>query len=112
AADPWLESVARNLFRRNLSSARKRDYLFELVTQHYHDAKRRGVVPQSNRELARRLRCRRGLIDYLVKELLATGTIEPVEKTKGKDGKARRVSDKPTRVPPPPKCSWCKQRYM
>jgi hypothetical protein len=109
-ADPHQECFIRNFHRRNLSQAQKRQLIFDFVKRHYLAAQDRGVRPWSDRRLAEQFRCDHHLIAKVREELISTGEISPVEKTEGKDCKARKA-DRPTRWGPPAKCSFCHQHY-
>jgi hypothetical protein len=108
--DPYRECFIRNFLRRNLSAAQKRQLIFEFVKRHYLDAQRRGVQPWSDRRLAEVVGYDHHAIGYIRAELVSTGEISPVNKTEGKDRKARHT-ERPTRAAPTPKCSFCHQRF-
>jgi hypothetical protein len=93
--DPYAIVLSLNLHRRHLTAEQKRDVIVKFLA----------AKPElSNRQIAAELKVDHKKVGAVRRDGEATGAIPPVEKTVGKDGKARPVKVKKksisTTVPP------------
>jgi hypothetical protein len=88
--DPYTYVVSANIHRRHLTAEQKRDLIAKVL---------KAQPEKSNREIARQVKDDHHKVGAVRRKLEATGEVSPVEKTTGKDGKARKMPT--TRHKPP-----------
>lgn len=80
--DPYEFVLSANIHRRHLTAELKRDLIAKVL---------KAQPEKSNREIARQVKDDHHKVGAVRRELESTGEVSPVEKTVGKDGKARNV---------------------
>jgi hypothetical protein len=80
-ADPWAFVVSANINRRHLTAEKKRDVIADLL---------KAQPEKSNRQIAEQIKADHKTVASVRAEKEATGEIPQLEKTIGKDGKARK----------------------
>lgn len=86
--DPYEWVVSANVHRRHLTHEQKRDVIAKLL---------KAQPGKSNREIARQVKDDHHKVGAVRRGLEATGQVSPVEKTTGKDGKARTTAPRKRR---------------
>ena len=89
AHDPYAYVISANIHRRHLTAEQRRDLIAKLL---------KATPEKSNREIARQVKASHPTIAKVRREEEATGNVLPVEKTVGKDGKARKQPAKRRRT--------------
>ena len=87
--DPYAIALALNVHRRHLTNEQKRDLIARVL---------KAKPEVSNRQIAAELKVDHHKVAEVRRSGEATGEISPVQKTTGKDGKARRVRPRPKKV--------------
>jgi phenylpyruvate tautomerase PptA (4-oxalocrotonate tautomerase family) len=85
--DPYEFALSLNLHRRHLTAEQKRELIAKVL---------KATPEKSNRQIAEIVKTDKNNVAAVRKEKESTGEISPVEKTTGKDGKARKQRKKPT----------------
>jgi ParB-like nuclease domain len=83
--DPWSYVVSKNIHRRHLTAAQKRDLIAKVIA----------AKPEaSDRQIAKQVKADHKTVGSVRAEREATGEVSPVEKRVGADGKARKTATK------------------
>jgi hypothetical protein len=90
--DPYDYVISANILRRHLTTEQKRDLIAKLL---------KASPEKSNRAIGEMVKADKNKVKAVRNKLEATGEIAPVEKTVGKDGKARPATKKSIRKPEP-----------
>ena len=81
SVDPWAYAVSANIHRRHLTPEKKREVIAELL---------KATPEKSNRQIAETVKASHVTVGAVRAEMEATGQIDQLTETVGKDGKARK----------------------
>src|SRR5262245_13256590 len=79
--DPWQVAISANIKRRHLTAEQKRDLIAKVL---------KARPEQSDQQIAEQVKADHKTVGKVRKEMESTGDVPQLEKTVGKDGKARK----------------------
>jgi hypothetical protein len=95
--DPYAYVISANIHRRHLTAEQKRKVIADLI---------KATPVKSNRAIGEMVKADKNKVKAVRSELEASGEVAPVEKTVGKDGRARKQPTRKTGQPSPD-CDIC-----